>query len=165
MKSNAHINARSDSLNSRRFGTTDLAIVMGLWSAMAIVLGGVISELTSDTETPLARAQSEAYALQLRESVAEEERSLADAAASSGGRGPASAMRAAEQEGALGKDPWGQPYLYRVTRMGVIVWSGGRNGKSESESEIQRLISNHAVDDFHFQGDDVGFLKPVYKKP
>jgi hypothetical protein len=56
---------RSDALSTRRFGTTDLAIVLALWSAMAVLVGGVMSELASDSETPMAKAQSEAYAHQL----------------------------------------------------------------------------------------------------
>lgn len=161
--------ARAESLNSRRFGTTDLAIVMGLWSAMAVVLGGVLSELTGDTETPRARSQAEAYALQLQQNVdlqrqAQSERSMTVNA----DRAPASlGSPISDQEGQLGKDPWGQPYRYRVAANGVFVWSSGPNGESESDGEIDRLNSKQTASRntvaFHFQGDDIGFVKAAHK--
>ena len=58
IKSPAHKGAKvkgtSDSIQMRRFGTTDLAIVLGLWSAMAVVLGGVLSEVMSDSASASA---------------------------------------------------------------------------------------------------------------
>lgn len=150
--------ARAEAI-TKRFGTTDLAIVMGLWSAMAVLLGGVLSELASDTETPMARAQSEAYALQLAQGL--------DHNSSKGDRAPASAGGVAGEQqlrhGELGKDPWGHAYHYKVVPQGVIVWSAGKNNQSDSASAIERLESGQSVAEFHFGGDDVGFIKPLHK--
>ena len=147
-------------MTNRRFGTTDLAIVMGLWSAMAVLLGGVLSELASDTETPMARAQSEAYAQQLSQEL--EEQPATDP--SKGGRAPASAMGdPALRSGTLGKDAWGHPYQYKIVPAGVVVWSVGKNGKSDSMEAIERLDAGQSLAEFHFNGDDVGFVKTHHK--
>ena len=147
----------SDSIQMRRFGTTDLAIVLGLWSAMAVVLGGVLSEVMSDSETPRARAQSEAFALQLAQNESA-------AHASDGGRGPAS-VDSNLKTGELGKDPWGHSYRYQVFADGVVVWSFGVDGKPDSEKAIESLVLGHNFSGFRFQGDDVGFLKLAHKRP
>lgn len=143
-------------MSNRRFGTTDLAIVMGLWSAMAVLLGGVLSELASDVETPLAKAQSEAYALQLAEQLV----AAPQTDPSQGGRAPASEMGdPALRMGALGKDPWGHAYQYRIVPAGVVVWSLGKNGLSDSTEAVASLEAGQPLHDFHFAGDDVGFVK------
>lgn len=152
---------RTDAMNNRRFGTTDLAIVMGLWSAMAVLLGGVLSELARDTETPVAKAKSEAYAQQLeQELVAQPETDP-----SRGGRAPASAMGdSALRSGVLGKDSWGHPYHYRIVPQGVVVWSLGKNAVSDSSAAIERLDQGQSLSEFHFSGDDVGFVKTHSRK-
>jgi hypothetical protein len=143
-------------MTNRRFGTTDLAIVMGLWSAMAVLLGGVLSELTSDVETPLAKAQSEAYAMQL----ADELRAQPATDPSQGGRTPASAMGDPSlRMGVLGKDPWGRAYQYRIVPAGVVVWSIGKNSASDSTEAVASLEAGQPLRDFNFAGDDVGFVK------
>jgi hypothetical protein len=147
-------------MSNRRFGTTDLAIVMGLWSAMAVLLGGVLSELASDVETPLAKAQSEAYALQLAEKLKAEPQTDP----TNGGRAPASAIGdPALRSGSLGKDPWGQAYQYKIVPAGVVVWSVGKNSSNDSVEAISALDGGQPVRDFHFNGDDVGFVKPHSK--
>lgn len=145
---------RTEAITNRRFGTTDLAIVMGLWSAMAVLLGGVLSELASDTETPMAKAQSEAYALQLAQ----------DLTASKSSRGPASIASAAMLgAGALGKDPWGHAYQYKVVPEGVIVWSQGKNNECDSMDGLKRLEEGQPLSAFHFAGDDVGYVMASHK--
>lgn len=162
IKSPAHKGAKvkgtSDSIQMRRFGTTDLAIVLGLWSAMAVVLGGVLSEVMSDSETPRARAQSEAFALQLAQNENAAQASVG------GGRGPAS-VSSSLKAGELGKDPWGRSYRYQVFANGVVVWSLGLDGKADSEKAVERLVLGQDVSGFRFQGDDVGFLKVAHKNP
>ena len=148
-------------MTNRRFGTTDLAIVMGLWSAMAVLLGGVLSELASDTETPMAKAQSEAYAQQL----VQELEAQPETDPTKGGRAPASEMGdPALRAGMLGKDSWGHPYLYKIVPQGVVVWSLGKNAVSDSSAAIERLDQGQSLAEFHFSGDDVGFVKTHSKK-
>jgi hypothetical protein len=151
-------NNRSDALSTRRFGTTDLAIVLALWSAMAVLVGGVMSELASDSETPMAKAQSEAYALQLASTSSSSEKSGPPV------RGPASMASSLPSDpslrsGKLGRDPWGKPYNYRIVNSAVIVWSAGRNQEPDSEKALERLESGQPVNEFRFMGDDVGFVQ------
>lgn len=155
----------SDSIQMRRFGTTDLAIVLGLWSAMAVVLGGVLSEVMSDSQTPRARAQSEAYALQLAQNESSNEvQSLGRAPASGSSFGlAAAAVDLAPRSGELGKDPWGHSYRYQLFAGGVLVWSLGADGQASSDVAIERLNSEQGTADFKFLGDDVGFLKVAHK--
>ncbi len=153
-------NSRSDAMSTRRFGTTDLAIVLALWSAMAVLVGGVLSELASDTETPMAKAQSEAYAHQLA-STPGESTGGEESKAYGPVRGPASVLPGDQslRTGKLGRDPWGKPYNYRIVKSAVIVWSAGRNQEPDSEQALNRLESGHPVQDFRFMGDDVGFVQ------
>jgi hypothetical protein len=145
------LNANS-ALGSRRFGTADIAIVLGLWSAMAVLVGGVLSELMSDTETPMAKAQSEAYAQQLAEARYDGEERAS--------RGPASLpAEKSLRSGQLGRDPWGQSYKYRIVNSAVVVWSAGRNKESDSESAFERLEAGQPIQDFRFMGDDIGFVQ------
>ena len=150
---------RSDALSTRRFGTTDLAIVLALWSAMAVLVGGVMSELASDSETPMAKAQSEAYAHQLASASGESGEKDGPSL-----RGPASIAASlpadpALRSGKLGRDPWGKPYSYRIVNSAVIVWSAGRNQEPDSEKALERLESGQPVNEFRFMGDDVGFVQ------
>lgn len=143
----------NSALAPRRFGTADLAIVLGLWSAMAVLVGGVLSELMSDTDTPMAKAQSEAYAQQLAAAGSEQQsdRPL---------RGPASLPADKSlRSGKLGRDPWGKPYNYRIVNSAVVVWSSGRNQEVDSEPAIERLEAGQSLQDFRFMGDDVGFVQ------
>ncbi len=146
---------RSETIATRRFGTTDLVIVMALWSAMAVVLGGVLSEVTADSETPIARSQTETFGLRL----------LSEAAASSPAgltRGPASlGQNPFTGSGELGRDPWGHPYKYRVFGGAVVVWSLGRNGVSDSDPAFEALGKDAVgqLGRFKFLGDDVGYLR------
>ncbi len=147
-------------MTNRRFGTTDLAIVMGLWSAMAVLLGGVLSELASDVETPLAKAQSEAYAMQLADGLSAEPATDP----TQGGRAPASAMGDPSlRMGVMGKDPWGRAYQYRIVPAGVVVWSAGKNSTSDSTEAVASLEAGQPLRDFHFAGDDVGYVKSHIK--
>lgn len=151
---------RAEAISNRRFGTTDLAIVMGLWSAMAVLLGGVLSELAADTDTPLAKAQSEAFALQLVQGLDEEPKTDP----SRGGRAPASEMGdAALRSGVLGKDPWGHAYQYKIVPEGIVVYSVGRNNESDSKAALNRLELGQSIAEFHFSGDDVGFVSVRHK--
>ena len=150
---------RAETITNRRFGTTDLAIVMGLWSAMAVLLGGVLSELASDTETPMAKAQSEAYALQLAQESSTTEKSVS----LSNGRAPAAASVPQLRAGVLGKDPWGRAYQYKVVPEGVVVWSQGKNSECDSTEALKRLDDGQSIAEFHFVGDDVGFVMASHK--
>lgn len=158
---------RAEAIGNRRFGTTDLAIVMGLWSAMAVLLGGVLSELTSDTETPMAKAQSEAYATQLAQDLDQSHIGTPKMDPVKGKRGPASVSGLAESpkltEGTLGKDPWGRAYQYKVIPEGVIVWSQGKNSECDSKDALKRLEEGQSLREFHFAGDDVGFVIARHK--
>lgn len=145
---------------------------------MAIVLGGVISEVMADNQTPLAKSQSEVLAAGLAERLATESVVLDKSESSpdnQGARSPASLGVAAQPRtlsGMLGKDPWGHAYRYKTSEALIIVWSGGADGKSESDASVEKLIlqlnlSGHQSGQqpdkgpFRFQGDDVGFIRPI----
>lgn len=127
---------------------------------MAVLIGGVLSELAADTETPLAKAQSEAFALQLAEGLDLEPATDP----SRGARAPASEMGdPALRSGVLGKDPWGHAYQYKIVSEGVIVWSQGKNSECDSKEALTRLDSGHSLAEFNFVGDDVGFVQARHK--
>jgi hypothetical protein len=159
----------SMSSDPRRFGTADLVVMIGLWSIMAVVLGGVISEVLRDGETPIARAQSEVLAQQMLEANFVESASgemaheLEASLNSSGSRAPASIVNStmpALQVKQIGKDPWGRAYHYVSLPhlRAVLVWSSGRNARNESALNVERLISGQDEESFRFSGDDVGVL-------
>jgi hypothetical protein len=120
----------------------------------------VLSELATDTETPLAKAQSEAFALQLVQGLDEDPKTDP----SRGGRAPASEMGdVALRSGVLGKDPWGHAYHYKIVTEGIVVWSEGKNSHADSTTALERLDSGQPLSEFHFSGDDVGFVKSRHK--
>jgi len=146
------------SSDPRRFGTADLVVMVGLWSVMAAVLGGVISEvLLRDGETPIARAQAEVLAQQMLEAKFAE---LPEAARVVGSRAPAAVVASTIQVKEIGKDPWGSAYHYVSLPhlRAVLVWSSGRDGENDSGPSVERLISEQDEESFRFAGDDVGVL-------
>lgn len=145
------------SSDPRRFGTADLVVMVGLWSVMAAVLGGVISEVLRDGETPIARAQAEVLAQQMLEAKFAE---LPEAPRVVGSRAPAAVVTSTIQVKEIGKDPWGRAYHYVSLPhlRAVLVWSSGRDGENDSGPNVERLISGQDEESFRFSGDDVGVL-------
>lgn len=153
------------SSDPRRFGTADLVVMIGLWSIMAVVLGGVISEVLRDGETPIARAQSEVLAHQLLDAGFSDESAMeavTTAPSTQSSRSPAAiASEPIVRVKKMGKDPWGHAYHYVSLPhlQAVVVWSAGRDGRNNSVQAVERLILAQSHEDFRFEGDDVGVLQ------
>lgn len=68
------------------------------------------------------------------------------------------------EEGAIGQDPWGQPYRFKWLRKSsfqsrLLVWSSGPNGQVDTSSE--NLDSNRDAERANFTGDDVGIMLSI----
>ncbi|MFK8137819.1 MAG: type II secretion system protein GspG [Bdellovibrionales bacterium] len=91
---------------------------------------------------------------------------LKEARKNSGSRMPANAAKAPLWEGAsASKDPWGNPYMYRMVRDSfglpthIVVWSKGPNGAQDTPD---RDIASFDKTDSKFRMDDIGHRSKVY---
>lgn len=71
-----------------------------------------------------------------------------------------------KKEGAIGLDPWGQPFSYRVHESAkgpkkslLIVWSKGEDGIDDSHSEL--YSASDITEKTHFLNDDIGVIMPI----
>ncbi len=82
------------------------------------------------------------------------------------GRIPASAPSEGQRNtGIVGKDPWGQPYRYRILgadqdhKIRILVWSAGANGKVDSQDlDNEDKVLPHQPT---YAGDDLGVILSV----
>lgn len=78
-------------------------------------------------------------------------------------RAPASAENPLK-EGRIGKDPWGQPFLYHLFEVSpgsraVAIWSFGPNGERDSSESDVLLTQNGRPIRILPRGDDIGHLE------
>lgn len=151
----------SNHQKNQPFGTLDLIMLVVLCGTVSSVVGASVAGLLHDDRPARARAAAESLADQIR---AQHDQAVASfRAAAAGDRAPASVGDSVPPltDGQMGKDPWGRPYFYTVlgnptnANSTIVVWSEGPNGKLESK--IDELTEQN-VHDFHFKGDDVGFI-------
>ena len=73
-------------------------------------------------------------------------------------------------EGQLGKDPWSNPYRYKLLKnqsgeySHIIVWSLGPNQQDESSSEgsLSEASPDHPPrEHFFIKGDDIGYIRTI----
>jgi hypothetical protein len=144
---------------NQHFGTLDLIMLIVLCGTVSSVIGASVAGLLHDNRPGRARSSAEALALQIRQQRETSNQSLF----LSSSRSPASAEPSVPPltDGQIGKDPWGKPYFYSVLGVPnepnptIVVWSEGPNARMESD--LGRLSDKHP-EDFHFQGDDVGYV-------
>ena len=118
------------SSDPRRFGTADLVVMVGLWSVMAAVLGGVISEvLLREVEVP-----------QMKEAVSEHKLGVEEA----GARSVAGLVDNLSEE-----DRGGVPVADPVSKLGVGDLGNGVILAAElSDGYILRAQELHADTEF-----------------
>lgn len=135
---------------NQSFRTLDLLALVGLVGTVGTIFGAIIAQSFHDSRPTRAQITAEAVARQIQT------RHKQGSSLPSGSRSPASTNSVAFVEGKMGKDPWGRPFRYRVSRSDgatngkarVYVWSDGPNGKSDFDEGNQR-----------FAGDDVGHVE------
>jgi hypothetical protein len=68
-------------------------------------------------------------------------------------------------EGAIGKDPWGNPFSYQIVKNKgdksayIVVWSAGANSSFETSVASWESSSRGKI---QFHGDDIGSSAPVF---
>ncbi len=148
---------------NQHFGTLDLIALVVLCGTVSSVVGAAVAGFLHDDRPTRARTMAESLAYQIRHQHDSALVSLLHGSDESG-RAPASVSDASVPpltDGQMGKDPWGRPYFYTVLGLPtdpnstIVVWSEGPNGKLESKIDELTEVN---VRDFHFRGDDVGFI-------
>jgi hypothetical protein len=149
----------------QRFRTVDLVLVLGAVAAVVGISASILSQVVFENPAERARFGAETLAHQMAASDVIKS-GLEQKIESSSNRGPASVAPEPMPltDGKLGRDPWDQPYNYKVFRddsnriVRVVVWSAGPNKTPDSQADdfAQGLGSPAAK--VAFRGDDVGFV-------
>ncbi len=147
------------------FTTFDTLMVLALGITALGISSSIISDSLRDDRPERAQFGAEALAHQIASGGLAEMKNDAEVESSTN-RGPASVSSGALNlyEGLLGKDPWGQPFHYKLVRANdgrasrIVVWSDGADKKSDNALSDSDIALNLSSDDIRFQGDDVGFV-------
>lgn len=150
---------------NRQFSTIDLIGLLALFAFVTSLAGAILSETIHDSRPVKARAMAQTFAEQIlaRRTVDVKKPGTAE-------RMPASVSyeKSLPDTGFIGQDAWGHPYHYRVAfdpsknETRVFVWSSGPNGRSESDATVDVAIQRLEQERFHFQGDDLGYIKTAF---
>jgi hypothetical protein len=133
------------------------------FAVITSLAGAILSQTFHDHRPSQAREMAENYAANL---IARRETAMHSVPSTSGERSPASVNPVMLPDvGAIGQDPWGQAYRYRIgfdaakNETHAFVWSVGPNGRSESDSAVEGAIGSTDINHFRFKGDDLGTVK------
>jgi hypothetical protein len=147
------------------FTSFDTVMVLALGFTALGISSSIIRDSLRDDRPERAQFGAEALAHQIASGGMAEMKNDAQVESSTN-RGPASTTSSSLNlyEGELGKDPWGQPFHYKVLRANdgrvsrILVWSNGADKNSENTFSDSDIALNLSSDDIHFKGDDVGFI-------
>lgn len=150
---------------NQEFKSSSFFLVLGL----VIVCLGIVTIPWSDRfqagDSVLAVQKAEVAGYQIAQLYREATKS--SSVLESKGRGPASISAQTleiRETGTVGKDPWGEPYHYRLlsgegSSVRVLVWSKGPNQKIDTldlDSETAKVAGQPVYD-----GDDLGVVLTV----
>lgn len=155
---------------NQQFRTFDIIVLALLIGAVRGAIGGVLGGSLHDNRISRAQAAVEALAKQIGV-----QRTAHFGNQAGMGRMPASVIKNDPSEnehrsagsvpltsGEMGKDPWGNPFRYRVinrtpsSKQKIFVWSSGPNGVFDSRELTETGSREDAI---QFFGDDVGFVQ------
>jgi hypothetical protein len=147
------------------FTSFDTLMVLALGLTAVGISSSIIMDSLRDDRSERAQFGAEALAHQIASGGMAEMKNDAQVETSTN-RGPASVPSSSLNlyEGELGKDPWGQPFHYKVVRSQdgrasrILVWSNGADQKTENNFSDSDIALNLSSGDIHFKGDDVGFI-------
>jgi hypothetical protein len=153
---------------NQEFKTSDALMAIALAIVLAATIASALQTVFADSSVDMARIQSEKIAAQILTgmTVASE-----DIAGETMARGRMIASVTNEKlgpldllgpSGEISKDPWGQPYFYRILsgakgKKIAIVWSMGPDQRSDTpESMVSRHERALTAQNIVFGGDDLG---------
>jgi type II secretory pathway pseudopilin PulG len=145
---------------NHKLGFIQLAVGFGLLALVGLIsLPSWIRHLEEEKVID-AQRHAEILGYQVFEIYGEAARNTYSIPASSS-RSPASAQPAVA--GSIGKDPWGQPYRYKIlsssgSELKLQVWSAGPNKRFETADEP-------GTESDTYLGDDVGIVLSMNHKP
>lgn len=153
---------------NHEFKTSDALMAIALAIVLAATLASALQTVFADSSIDMARIQSEKIAAQILSGITPESEVIATLGASQGRKiasvanekiGPLDILG---PSGEISKDPWGQPYFYRVIagakgKKIAIVWSMGPDQRSDTpESMVSRHERALTTQNIVFGGDDLG---------
>ena len=149
------------------FTTFDTVMVLALGFTALGISASIMSESLRDDRMDRARFGAETLAHQ----IASGGLALGEPDAKNESptqRGPAPVSQSEPglglYDGTLGKDPWGQPYHYKLIRGSdgraarIFVWSDGADQKANTRLEDNDIALSGPIEKVEFSGDDVGFV-------
>lgn len=135
---------------NQQFRTTDFFAVLGSLLVILSVIGPILRNHVESEAIITAAQDSHLHAQSLREKLVESKRA------------PASSIDKVQLEGVVGRDPWGEPYSYKVLRnvygqpTHVLVWSKGPNLVSDTNERVLVRGLDQSSSEVSFDGDDLG---------
>lgn len=150
----------------QQFRSSGLLSLLGLIVLSLTIIATPWNRHIEDSKTQIALQKAEVVGYQVVQ-VYREAIKVSLSSDKESGRQPASAhpMELVENlrnTGTVGKDPWGQPYRYRIlppknsNALKILVWSTGPNKKVESvelTDEQKNVLGQPS-----YSGDDLGVL-------
>jgi len=149
---------------NQQLSTIDLLVLFLLFGTVTSAFGAILAESFQDNRLSRARSTAEALALQILA------QNKTHQTLGVGERGPASVDEAGTPNllvsGEIGRDPWGQPFHYRVQPIGVhghrrrvFVWSDGPNKRSDSDAVLNLATDSPLPSPLNYLGDDIGSIQ------
>lgn len=144
-------------VKNQTFTTFDVVTVISLVIGIMSLSGAVIASFALDSSPIEARLTTEKLARQLLmgglENLESERKGRKFASLNLDQR-----LELLGSGGVLSKDPWGEPYSYRIGtdtrgRKVAVVWSNGPNRKKDSPDFIAEGVDLNGI---HFSNDDIG---------
>lgn len=160
------------SKSNQGFRSSDAFAVVALGLTTLGITLSILTEAARDDRSERAKFGAEALAHQMASTrLALPEEAVNSAKIPSSNRGPASIEAKTEPgpamnryEGALGLDPWGKAYRYKLLRSGdnkvlrIVVWSSGPDQIQDTNFADGDLSPEIPSVRLSFKGDDVGFV-------
>ena len=153
---------------NQEFKTSDALMAIALAIVLAATIASALQNVFADSSIDMARIQSEKIAAQILSGLKPKDETIATEVALQGRKiasvaneklGPLDVLG---PSGEISKDPWGQPYFYRIVagakgKKIAIVWSMGPDQRSDTpESMVSRHERALTAQGIVFGGDDLG---------
>jgi hemin uptake protein HemP len=144
----------------QEFKTSDAVVAIVLTLVFAVTVASGVQSVLADSSVQRAENHAKKIALQILTGVNPNSEDIAENAASP--QRKIASIDLLGPSGEISKDPWGQPYFYRIVSGGAgqkvaVVWSMGPNQRSDTPTSV---VSKHdrsrAAESLVFGGDDVG---------
>lgn len=155
---------------NQEFNTVDAILSIFMMIILSATLASAFQTIFSDSSIDMAKIQAEKIAIQILSSLRGQNEVAAQSPLGSHRKIASitnekiNPLDVLGPSGEISKDPWGQPYLFRVLngtqgKKVAIVWSMGPDQRSDTpESMVSKHEKNLNFESLSFGGDDLGVV-------